>query len=88
MFVQYRPGVILGDFVDQITEGRIKSLEENNSQLALTFKTVGNRFKFNKYLADSIIDSIYIIYIVLIIIYYRFYIYNLYIIFWIFFNIT
>ena len=44
MFVQYRPGVILGDFVDQITEGRIKALEEKNSQLALTYKTVGNRY--------------------------------------------
>ena len=42
-FIQYKPGIVMKEFVKQITEGRIKAIEEKKSNLGLAYKTVGNR---------------------------------------------
>ena len=44
MFVQYEPHVVLDEFVQKITEGRISAIDSNNSSLGRAFKDTGNRY--------------------------------------------
>ena len=43
MFVQYEPHVVLEDFVEKITNGRIAAIEANNASLGRAYKDTGNR---------------------------------------------
>ena len=44
-FVQYEPHVVLKDFVDKITDGRVLAIESGNSALGSSYKNTGNRLK-------------------------------------------
>ena len=43
-FLQYEPRVVLKDFVDTITHGRIAAIESKNPALGLAYKVTGNRY--------------------------------------------
>ena len=43
LFIQFEPHIVLEEFVNKITEGRIAAIESNNSSLGRAFKDTGNR---------------------------------------------
>ena len=42
LFLQYRPGRVLDDFVQKITTGRIAAKKAGNASLELAYKIIGN----------------------------------------------